>query len=44
MYKEHRIGVVVPAYNEQELIRETLSSIPDYVDRVYAVDDASKDK
>lgn len=43
MYREHRIGVVVPVYNEQELIGETLSSIPDYVDRIYAVDDASKD-
>lgn len=43
MYKEHSIGVVVPAYNEQELIEETLASIPDYVDRIYAVDDCSTD-
>jgi glycosyltransferase involved in cell wall biosynthesis len=43
MYKEHTIGVVIPAYNEQELIEETLASIPDYVDKIYAVDDASTD-
>jgi len=43
MYREHTIGVVVPAYNESELIGETLASIPEYVDAVYAIDDASTD-
>ena len=43
MYREHTIGVVVPAYNESELIGETLASIPEYVDVVYAIDDASTD-
>ena len=44
MYKQQKIAVVVPAYKEQKLIRETLSSIPEYVDKVYAVDDGSPDE
>jgi glycosyltransferase involved in cell wall biosynthesis len=35
--------VVVPAYNEEELIGEVLDGIPDYVAKVYAVDDGSAD-
>jgi len=44
LYKDRRIGVVVPAFNEELLIRATLESVPDFVDVVYAVDDASKDE
>jgi glycosyltransferase involved in cell wall biosynthesis len=43
MYSQHSIGVVIPAYNEEELIESTLTSIPPYVDKVYVVDDASTD-
>lgn len=43
-YRERTIGVVVPAFNEELLIGETLRSIPDYVDRVYVIDDCSRDK
>lgn len=38
-----RIAVVVPAYNEERLIGTTLGGIPDYVDWVVVVDDASVD-
>lgn len=43
MYKGHRIGVVVPAFNEQELILETLGGMPDYVDQIFFIDDCSTD-
>ncbi len=43
MYKDHRVAVVVPAYNEEELIAFTLETIPDYVDYIIVINDASID-
>ncbi|MGB2965677.1 MAG: glycosyltransferase family 2 protein [Anaerolineales bacterium] len=43
MYKEKKIGVVVPAYNESKLIAKVIETMPDYVDRILVVDDCSKD-
>lgn len=43
MYREKKIAVVVPAFNEEKLIARTVTSIPDFVDKVIVVNDASVD-
>jgi glycosyltransferase involved in cell wall biosynthesis len=44
MIDNKTIGVVVPAYNEELLIGKTISTMPEYVDRIYIINDCSKDK
>jgi glycosyltransferase involved in cell wall biosynthesis len=44
VYNNHRIGVVIPAYNEELLIPETLAGMPAYVDKIFVVNDASGDR
>jgi len=43
MYRGTTIGVIVPAYNEEELIGRVLETMPEYVDKIIVVDDASDD-
>ena len=43
MYKSNKIALVIPAYNEEKLIRPTLEHVPALIDKVYVVDDASTD-
>ena len=39
MYKGKKIGVVVPAYNEEKFIASVINTIPDFVDKLYVVKD-----
>ena len=44
MYEGKTVAVVVPAYNEEKLIGTVLDTMPDFVDLIIVVDDASTDR
>lgn len=44
MIENKRVGVVVPAYNEEKLIGQVLDTMPSFVDRILIVDDMSRDR
>ncbi len=43
MYNHAKIGVVVPAYNEERMIGKVLETMPHFVDKILVVDDHSQD-
>jgi glycosyltransferase involved in cell wall biosynthesis len=43
VYKGRTVAVVVPAYNEERQIGKVLETMPDFVDKIVVVDDASRD-
>ena len=43
MFDGHTVAVAIPAYNEESFVADVIDSVPDYVDRVYPVDDGSTD-
>ncbi|WP_259370373.1 glycosyltransferase family 2 protein [Salinarchaeum laminariae] len=43
MYEDHTVAVVIPTYNEAGFVGTVIETIPDYVDRIYPVDDCSTD-
>jgi glycosyltransferase involved in cell wall biosynthesis len=43
MWHGARVAVIVPAYREERLIGRTIGSMPESVDQVHVVDDASED-
>lgn len=44
MYKEKKIGVVVPCYNEETQIGIVIETMPDFIDKIVVVDDKSRDR
>lgn len=44
MFEGQRVTVVVPAHNEEKLVDRVLDTMPECVDRVIVVDDASTDR
>lgn len=43
MYRDKKIALVIPAHNEEKLIKPTLESVPEIIDKIYVVDDKSTD-
>lgn len=43
MYKNISVSLVIPAYNEEKLIEDTLLGVPPFVDKIYVIDDGSTD-
>lgn len=43
MYRDKRIALVIPAHNEERLIRPTLEHVPELIDSIYVIDDGSTD-
>jgi glycosyltransferase involved in cell wall biosynthesis len=43
MYRQLRVAVVIPAFNEERAVAAAVESVPEFVDRIVVVDDASTD-
>ena len=43
MYRGQTVGVVVLAYRVENQIKEVIENLPDFVDRIYVIDDGSPD-
>jgi glycosyltransferase involved in cell wall biosynthesis len=44
MYRNLKVGIAVPAYNEEKLIGRVIETMPEFVDLIIVVDDRSTDR
>ena len=44
MFKGNKIGVIIPAHNEEDSIGRLIEKIPGYVDSIFCIDNRSKDR
>jgi glycosyltransferase involved in cell wall biosynthesis len=43
MYRKNIVGVIILAYDVDQFIKDVIAGLPDFVDRIYVIDDCSKD-
>lgn len=43
MYRDRKIGLIIPAHNEERLIVPTLKNVPEYFDHIIVIEDKSTD-
>jgi glycosyltransferase involved in cell wall biosynthesis len=43
MYRDHVVAAVVPAHNEERHVAQVILTMPDFVDHIVVIDDASTD-
>ena len=44
MYRDQKVTVVVPAYNEETQITRVIDTMPEFVDKIVIIDDCSSDR
>ena len=44
MYRDQKVAVVVPAYNEETQIARVIDTMPEFVDQIVIIDDCSSDR
>ena len=44
MFKGKKIGVIIPAHNEEDSIGRLIEEIPSYIDSIFCIDNGSRDR